>query len=226
MFEASFEAPSGGVTTLLGPSGSGKTTILRIIAGLESADEGRVLVDEEDITRTPVGKRRLRVRVPDLRPLQPADRAREHRLRPGGPGRAGPTSAPRVDELLALVQLDGLGGRYPHQLSGGQRQRVGFARALAPYPKVLLLDEPFGALDARVRLGAARLAARAARGHPPHHHPGHPRSGRGAGAVGPDRGDGQGAGAPGGQPARGLRRSQDGLRGLVRGHRQRAAGPR
>jgi sulfate transport system ATP-binding protein len=151
VFEASFEAPSGGVTTLLGPSGSGKTTILRIIAGLESADEGHVRLGEQEITHLAVRKRgfgfvfqtfalfnHLTVRENIAFGLD-AQGVKPERVRP------------RVDELLGLVQLEGLGHRYPEQLSGGQRQRVGFARALAPYPKVLLLDEPFGALDTRVR---------------------------------------------------------------------------
>jgi sulfate/thiosulfate transport system ATP-binding protein len=151
VFETSFEAPSGGVTTLLGPSGSGKTTILRIIAGLESADEGRVLLDEEEITHTPIGKRHFGFVFQTFALFNQLTVRENIAFGLEAQGIRGPTVARRVDELLDLVQLDGLGPRYPHQLSGGQRQRVGFARALAPYPKVLLLDEPFGALDARVR---------------------------------------------------------------------------
>jgi sulfate transport system ATP-binding protein len=152
VFDASFEAPSGGVTTLLGPSGSGKTTLLRIVSGLEGADQGRVLLGDQDLTRVPVRKRgfgfvfqtfalfdQLTVRENIAFGLA-ARRAPRARIRA------------RVEELLVLVQLEGLGERYPRQLSGGQRQRVGFARALAPAPSLLLLDEPFGALDSRVRL--------------------------------------------------------------------------
>jgi sulfate transport system ATP-binding protein len=152
VFDAGFEAADGGVTTLLGPSGSGKTTLLRIIAGLESADEGRVMLGDEDLTRVPVRKRGFGF-VFQTFALFDQLTVRENvafALAARGTPRA--AIATRVDELLALVQLEGLGGRYPRQLSGGQRQRVGFARALAPHPRLLLLDEPFGALDARVRV--------------------------------------------------------------------------
>jgi sulfate transport system ATP-binding protein len=151
VFEASFEAPSGGVTTLLGPSGSGKTTLLRIIAGLEDADEGRVLVEGEDITRTPVGKRRFGFVFQTFALFNQLTVKQNIAFGLEAQGVKGPAVAQRVKELLDMVQLDGMADRYPDQLSGGQRQRVGFARALAPYPKLLLLDEPFGALDARVR---------------------------------------------------------------------------
>ncbi len=149
---ASFEAPAGRITTLLGPSGSGKTTILRIIAGLESADEGKVVVGEEDITQIPVRKRGFGFVFQNFA-LFAHMTIRENiafGLRVRHAAKADIQS--RVEELLGLVQLEGYGDRYPSQLSGGQRQRVGFARALAPRPKLLLLDEPFGALDARVRV--------------------------------------------------------------------------
>jgi sulfate transport system ATP-binding protein len=151
VFEASFQAPSGGVTTLLGPSGSGKTTILRIIAGLESADAGRVMVGDEDITRVPVRKRGFGFVFQTFALFNQLTVRENIAFGLDAQGLKGERVRARVDELLTLVQLEGLGGRYPEQLSGGQRQRVGFARALAPYPKVLLLDEPFGALDTRVR---------------------------------------------------------------------------
>jgi sulfate/thiosulfate transport system ATP-binding protein len=151
----SFTVKEGELLALLGPSGSGKTTLLRIIAGLEHADSGSVLFDGSDAARRDARDRGvgfvfqhyalfrhmtvfenvafgLRVRPRPLRPEESEIRR-------------------RVTELLALVQLDYLGGRYPSQLSGGQRQRVALARALAVEPKVLLLDEPFGALDAKVR---------------------------------------------------------------------------
>jgi sulfate transport system ATP-binding protein len=151
VFDASFEAPSGGVTTLLGPSGSGKTTLLRIIAGLESADEGRVLVGDKDITGVPVRKRGFGFVFQTFALFNQLTVRENIAFGLDAQGVKGESARRRVDELLSLVQLDGLGGRYPEQLSGGQRQRVGFARALAPYPKLLLLDEPFGALDTRVR---------------------------------------------------------------------------
>ena len=147
--------PSGELVALLGPSGSGKTTLLRMIAGLEQPDSGQVLFHGEDATFADVRDRQvgfvfqhyalfghmtifenvafgLRVRPKGSRPPEAQIRAKVH-------------------ELLKLVQLDWLADRYPHQLSGGQRQRVALARALAVEPKVLLLDEPFGALDAKVR---------------------------------------------------------------------------
>ena len=152
VFDASFEAPAGGVTTLLGPSGSGKTTLLRIVAGLEASDEGRVVLDGEDLTPVPVGKRLFGFVFQSFALFQHMT-VRENIGFGLAARRVGRAQAERrVDELLELVQLDGLGDRLPRELSGGQRQRVGFARALAPHPRVLLLDEPFGALDARVRL--------------------------------------------------------------------------
>jgi sulfate transport system ATP-binding protein len=149
--DVSIDVPNGSLTALLGPSGSGKSTLLRAIAGLETLDGGRVLIDDEDVSTKPVQKREvgfvfqhyaafkhmtvfenvgfgLKIRKWDKEKI-----------------------ADRVHELLRLVQLDGLADRYPSQLSGGQRQRMALARALAVQPQVLLLDEPFGALDAKVR---------------------------------------------------------------------------
>jgi sulfate transport system ATP-binding protein len=149
------DIPSGELVALLGPSGSGKTSLLRIIAGLERPDSGSVLFHGEDATFDDVRDRHvgfvfqhyalfghmsifenvafgLRVRPKATRPSEAQIKS-------------------KVTELLKLVQLDWLADRYPHQLSGGQRQRIALARALAVEPKVLLLDEPFGALDAKVR---------------------------------------------------------------------------
>ena len=149
----SFEVPAGQLVALLGPSGSGKSTILRIIAGLEPADAGDVELTGEDATHMPVQRRgvgfvfqhyalfrhmTVRQNVAFGMEVQ-KPRLPEREIQA------------RVDELLELVQLLGYAGRYPTQLSGGQRQRVALARALAPRPKVLLLDEPFGALDSKVR---------------------------------------------------------------------------
>jgi sulfate transport system ATP-binding protein len=144
VFQADFEAPAGGITALLGPSGSGKTTILRIIAGLELAGE--------DITAVPVQKRGFGFVFQSFA-LFGHMTVREN-IAFGLRAQHAPRDQieARVTELLGLVQLEGHGDRYPGQLSGGQRQRVGFARALAPRPRLLLLDEPFGALDTRVRL--------------------------------------------------------------------------
>ncbi len=149
--DVSLTVPDGSLTALLGPSGSGKSTLLRIIGGLESPDAGRVEIHGEDATGVPPQRRGIGfvfqhyaafkhmtvrenvafgLRVRKL----PKDQVRD-----------------RVDELLSVVGLAGYQGRYPSQLSGGQRQRMALARALAVEPKVLLLDEPFGALDAKVR---------------------------------------------------------------------------
>src|SRR5918999_4303355 len=162
--DVGFTVGSGELVALLGPSGSGKTTLLRVIAGLEAADAGSVHFDGDDATTRSATDRRvgfvfqhyalfrhmtvfenvafgLRVRPRPRRPPEAEIRARVH-------------------ELLTLVQLDYLGDRHPSQLSGGQRQRVALARALAVEPQVLLLDDPFGALDARVRQDLRRWLRR------------------------------------------------------------------
>jgi sulfate transport system ATP-binding protein len=162
--DLTLDIPSGELVALLGPSGSGKTTLLRIIAGLEKPDAGEVRFHGEDATGTDVRERQvgfvfqhyalfghmtifenvafgLRVRPKATRPGEAQIRA-------------------KVTELLKLVQLDWIADRYPHQLSGGQRQRIALARALAVEPKVLLLDEPFGALDAKVRKDLRRWLRR------------------------------------------------------------------
>jgi sulfate transport system ATP-binding protein len=152
VFEASFTAPTGGITSLLGPSGSGKTTVLRCIAGLEPVSEGEIRFGGEEVTHLPVQRRGLGFVFQGFA-LFAGMTVRKNvafGLEIRGVGKREIDA--RVDELLAMVQLEALGDRYPDQLSGGQRQRVGFARALAPRPRVLLLDEPFGALDDRVRI--------------------------------------------------------------------------
>ncbi len=147
----SFEVVAGQLVALLGPSGSGKSTILRIIAGLETADTGNVVLTGEDATRLPVQDRGVGF-VFQHYALFRHMTVRDN-IAFGLKVRKLPKAQikERVDELLELVQLTGYAGRYPSQLSGGQRQRVALAQALAPRPKVLLLDEPFGALDAKVR---------------------------------------------------------------------------
>jgi sulfate transport system ATP-binding protein len=149
--DVSFEARDGAITALLGPSGSGKSTVLRMIAGLEQPDGGRIWVDGEEHTNKTPQERRLGF-VFQHYALFRHMTVRENvafGLRVRHASKADQRT--RVDELLELVGLAPLGERRPDQLSGGQRQRVALARALAPRPKVLLLDEPFGALDARVR---------------------------------------------------------------------------
>lgn len=163
----SLEVPDGKLVSLLGPSGSGKTTLLRILAGLDFADPesgGKILFHGQDVTSTPAGKRGVgfvfqhyalfkHMTIADniafgLNSLKRSLRPSKSDIRE------------RVSELLSLVQLDGLGKRYPSELSGGQRQRIALARALAVKPKVLLLDEPFGALDAKVRKDLRRWLRR------------------------------------------------------------------
>jgi sulfate/thiosulfate transport system ATP-binding protein len=147
----SVDVQHGSLTALLGPSGSGKSTLLRVIAGLETPDEGEVLIAEEEVTSRRPQERGVGfvfqhyAAFKHMTVYENVAFGLRIRHRPRAEIRQ------RVHELLELVQLEGLAKRYPAQLSGGQRQRMGLARALAVDPKVLLLDEPFGALDARVR---------------------------------------------------------------------------
>lgn len=144
---------TGELATLLGPSGCGKTTLLRIIAGLENADSGEIFFDDINVTSVPVQKRGIGFVFQNyalFRHQTVADNvAFGLTLLKNRPSSVQINQ--KVDELLQLVQLPHLKKRYPHELSGGQRQRVALARALATSPKLLLLDEPFGALDAKVR---------------------------------------------------------------------------
>jgi len=151
----SLDFPAGELVALLGPSGCGKTTLLRIIAGLAAQDQGQVFLDGEDASRRDVRERQVGFVFQHYALFRHMSvfenvafglRVKPRELRPGEA-----EIRRRVYELLQLVQLDWLADRYPSQLSGGQRQRIALARALAVEPKVLLLDEPFGALDAKVR---------------------------------------------------------------------------
>jgi sulfate/thiosulfate transport system ATP-binding protein len=149
--DVSIDVPDGSLTALLGPSGSGKSTLLRAIAGLEDLDSGEVTINGEDATRKPAQKRGVGFvfqHYAAFKHMTVYDNvAFGLKIRKWKK----PETSKRVHELLQLVQLDGLAGRFPSQLSGGQRQRMALARALAVEPQVLLLDEPFGALDAKVR---------------------------------------------------------------------------
>jgi sulfate/thiosulfate transport system ATP-binding protein len=149
--EVSIEVPDGSLTALLGPSGSGKSTLLRVIAGLEEPDGGRVVISDRDTTHVPVQDRGVGFVFQHYAAFKHMNV--KNNIAFGMSIRKRPRKEidARVHELLQLVHLDGFGDRYPSQLSGGQRQRMALARALAVEPEVLLLDEPFGALDANVR---------------------------------------------------------------------------
>jgi sulfate transport system ATP-binding protein len=145
------EVPSGALVALLGPSGSGKTTLLRIIAGLEAPDAGTVYFHEEDASARDIHQRNIGFVFQHYALFRHMTVAENIGFALRMRGRPKKETSERVQELLSLIQLEGIERRYPSQLSGGQRQRVALARALAARPEVLLLDEPFGALDARVR---------------------------------------------------------------------------
>ena len=153
--DVSLDIESGELVALLGPSGCGKTTLLRIIAGLETADHGSILFSGEDTTDVHVRERNVGFVFQHyalFRHMSVFDNvAFGLRMKPRASRPSEDKIKQKVHELLGLVQLDWLSDRYPAQLSGGQRQRIALARALAVEPKVLLLDEPFGALDAKVR---------------------------------------------------------------------------
>jgi sulfate transport system ATP-binding protein len=149
--EVSINVPDGSLTALLGPSGSGKSTLLRVIAGLEEPDSGRVLISDQDMTYVPVQDRNVGFCFQHYAAFKHMTVGQNVGFGLSIRKRPKKEISDRVQELLQLVQLEGLIDRYPSQLSGGQRQRMALARALAVEPRVLLLDEPFGALDARVR---------------------------------------------------------------------------
>jgi sulfate transport system ATP-binding protein len=149
--DVSITVADGALTALLGPSGSGKSTLLRVIAGLETPDSGEVVIGGVDVTRAPARRRGVGFVFQHYAPFK--HMTVHHNVAFGLSVRKRPKEEirARVEELLALVRLEGLADRYPSQLSGGQLQRMALARALAVQPQVLLLDEPFGALDAQVR---------------------------------------------------------------------------
>jgi len=149
--DVNVEIPEGSLTAVLGPSGSGKSTLLKLIAGLESPDEGRVVIEGDDVTDVDPRHRNIGFCFQHYAPFRHMNVARNIGF--GLRVRKQPKDVidAKVAELIELVRLDGKAKSYPAQLSGGQRQRMALARALAIEPRVLLLDEPFGALDAQVR---------------------------------------------------------------------------
>ncbi|WP_216900013.1 sulfate/molybdate ABC transporter ATP-binding protein [Synechococcus sp. CCY 9618] len=149
--DVSVDVESGSLVALLGPSGSGKSTLLRLIAGLEDADAGRIWITGEEATERSVQERQVGFVFQHFALFKHRNVRRNVAFGLELRGWKPEAIRRRVDELLDLVHLRGYGGRYPSQLSGGQRQRVALARALAVQPRVLLLDEPFSALDAKVR---------------------------------------------------------------------------
>jgi sulfate/thiosulfate transport system ATP-binding protein len=149
--DVSLNVRDGSLTALLGPSGGGKSTLLRVIAGLEAPDSGKVLIAGNDATDTPPQRRNVGFVFQHYAAFKHMTVAKNVAFGLTIRKRPKEEIEARVDELLKLVHLDGFAHRYPSQLSGGQRQRMALARALAVQPRVLLLDEPFGALDATVR---------------------------------------------------------------------------
>ena len=149
--DVSFGVEKGHLAALLGPSGSGKTTILRMIAGLDRPDSGDILIDGVRVNDIPGSKRGIGFVFQNYALFRYMTVAENIAFGLRVQKKSKAEIKGRVDELLQLISMEDLGKRYPHQLSGGQRQRVAFARALAPNPHLLLLDEPFAAIDAKVR---------------------------------------------------------------------------
>lgn len=149
--DVSFGIEKGHLAALLGPSGSGKTTILRMIAGLDRPDDGDILVEGKRINEIPGSRRGIGFVFQNYALFRYMTVEKNIAFGLEIQKKSKKEIKERVDELLELTSMKDLGKRYPHQLSGGQRQRVAFARALAPNPHLLLLDEPFAAIDAKVR---------------------------------------------------------------------------
>lgn len=150
--EVSFGVEEGKLAALLGPSGSGKTTILRMIAGLDAPDSGDIIIDGARINDVPGSKRGIGFVFQNYALFQYMTVADNIGFGLKVQKKSKKEIQNRIEELLHLISMEDLGKRYPHQLSGGQKQRVAFARSIAPNPKLLLLDEPFAAIDAKIRI--------------------------------------------------------------------------
>ena len=220
----SISLEEGEFVSLLGPSGCGKTTALRIVAGFDRPNSGRILVAGKDMTRVPPNKRDMGMvfQAYSLFPNMTAARNVEYGLKIRGTAKQ--ERATKVAELLELVGLGHAGDRYPHQLSGGMQQRVALARALAIEPRVLLLDEPLSALDAKVRVQLREEIRRIQSRLGITTHLRHPRPGGGALDLRPGRGALAGPDRADRRAGRDLRRSRDALRGGVRRHDEPAGG--
>lgn len=149
--DVNFSVEKGDLAALLGPSGSGKTTILRMIAGLDTPDSGDIIINNVKVNSLPGSKRGIGFVFQNYALFRYMTVASNIAFGLEVQKKSKAEIKERVEELLELISMQDLGKRYPHQLSGGQRQRVAFARALAPNPLLLLLDEPFAAIDAKVR---------------------------------------------------------------------------
>ena len=215
--DVSLDVPPGSLTALLGPSGWGKTTLLRVIAGLEQPDAGRVVIAGEDATVVPAAAARHRLRLPALRGVQAHDRARERRLRAAASASARrPRSTAKVDELLGSSGSSGYQpSATPASSRGGQRQRMALARALAIEPQRAAARRALRRPGRQGPRRAARVAAPAARRGPRHHRAGDPRPGGGDGRRRPHRRAQRGPHRAGRHPARALRAPGQRLRHVL-----------
>ena len=216
------EVERGELVTFLGPSGCGKTTTLRMIAGFETPTEGSIRIDGRDVTHLSARRRAIGMvfQAYALFPNMTVERNIAFGLKVAGKPAAEINA--RVDEMLTLIKLPDLAGRFPHQLSGGQQQRVSLARALAPSPQILLLDEPLSALDARIR-AALREDIRALQQKLGITTICHPRPGGGAVDLRPDRRDERRRDRADRQPRRHLQPAAHPLRRVLRRHTQHAS---
>ena len=209
------DMPPGEFFTLLGPSGCGKTTTLRMIAGFEQPTSGRIMLDGTDVARVPPHRRNVNTVFQSYALFPHLDVAKNVAFGLKYQKVDKSERAKRVAQALELVNLTEFAHRKADQLSGGQQQRVALARALVLQPRVLLLDEPLGALDAQAAQDPPGRAQGPAVGARDHVRVRHPRSGGGAHDERPDRGDEQGPGRAGGVAAVDLRGADDGVRGRV-----------
>ena len=220
----SLSIEAGEFFTLLGPSGCGKTTLLRMIAGFDAPDGGQILLDGKDLTGTPPESRNIHT-VFQSYALFPHMTVEQNIAFPLKMAKvAAADIGPRVEEVLEDVRLQGMNARYPNELSGGQRQRVAVARALINRPRILLLDEPLAALDAKLKESVQLELIALAEGNRHHLHLRDPRPERGPGAEPPHGGDESGPRGADGRAIQDLRVSEKSLRGRLHRPVQSAGG--